>query len=157
MANRRKGGGLSVIHVVIAIVVLGVLGALAYWDFQHRRAANIGTAEAWDIKGPPCPAATAEDWAAKHEVAPKTFDYDGDTLGRLAGDASCSDVQDKGGKGLGVLKVCQFTSPGALTVKTKAGMFYFLPGIGNPATIVIREGRPRCVLASKFTLTRDET
>ncbi len=142
----------GVIHVIIGLVAVVVIGGLLALDFSHRRAINVGTAQAWDIQGAPCPTATPQEWAATHQIAPKTFDYTGDVLGRVAGDASCSDVQDKGGKGLGVIKVCQFTSPAALTVKTKAGMFYFLPGVGQPATIIIRQGQPRCVLASKFTL-----
>ena len=53
--------------------------------------------------------------------------------------------------------VCQFTSPAALTAKTKAGMFYFLPGVGKPATLIIQHDQPRCVLASKFTLKGDNS
>ena len=114
----------GVIHVIIGLVAVVVIGGLLALDFSHRRAINVGTAQAWDIQGAPCPTATPQEWAATHQIAPKTFDYTGDVLGRVAGDASCSDVQDKGGKGLGVIKVCQFTSPAALTVKTKADYIF---------------------------------
>lgn len=153
----RHAARFGLIHLILGVVALSVIGGLLALDFKHRQAANMGTAQAWDIKGAPCPTATAEEWAFKHQVAPKTFEYDGDTLGRVAGDASCSDVQDHGGKGLGVIKVCQFTSPAALTAKTKAGMFYFLPGVGKPATLIIQHDQPRCVLASKFTLKGDNS
>ena len=90
--------------------------------------------------------------SARHYRLPKTFDYDGVTLGRVAGDVSCSDVKDDGGKGFGTDKVCQFTSPATLTVATPVGVTYYEPGVGQPATLSIHRDVPRCVLASKFTL-----
>ena len=104
-------------------------------------------------QGDPCPSLTPDEWAAKHLSAPKSFDYDGDTLARWAGDASCSDVKTKGGKGLGVFKVCQFAAPVSISIKTKAGaQFYFNTGVGQAATVVIQDNKARCVLGGKFTL-----
>ena len=69
------------------------------WNFMKERSASVATARAWDIKGPPCPALSEADWIAKRYKAEKHFDYDGVDIGRHAGNASCSDVQDKGGTG----------------------------------------------------------
>ena len=156
MANRSGVGGhlrrLGAIHLILgALIVVGV-GTLLVYDHLHRRAASVAIAQDWDIKGPPCPSLTAEEWAAKRLSAPKSFDYDGDTLARWSGDASCSDVKEKGGVGLGVIKVCQFAGPVSLTAKTKAGMFYFNTGVGQPVTLFIQNGQARCVMAGKFTL-----
>jgi hypothetical protein len=139
-------------HVIGAVVVITAGFSLVTFQFVRDRNAHIAAARAWDIQGPPCPRLTEAQWAAKHEKAPKTFDYDGITLGRWSGDASCSDVHDKGGAGFGVDKVCQFTSPLALSVASRAGTFYFLPDVGKPATVRIHKDVASCVMASKFTL-----
>ena len=140
--------------VFLGIMAVGMVGVatLLFMDHQKKAAANVATAQEWDIKGDPCPSLTADEWAAKHLSAPKSFDYDGDTLARWAGDASCSDVNEKGGKGLGVFKVCQFAAPVSISVKTKGKDFYFNTGVGQAATVVIQDGKARCVLGGKFTL-----
>ena len=146
-AARRYG----VAHVAGAVIVLTLAAGLIAWNWVRGRNVDIATAREWSVAGPPCPELTAAQWAARHEKAPKVFDYDGTQLGRWAGDASCSDVKTHGGTGFGVDKICQFTNPVALTVVSPAGAFYFLPGVGKPATLAIHRDRPRCVLAAKFT------
>jgi hypothetical protein len=138
-------------HVIGAVVVAtAAIGMIAY-QVVRDRGAHIATARAWDIQGPPCPQLSATEWSAKHLKAPKVFDYDGTTLGRWSGDASCSDVKDKGGTGFGTDKICQFTNPTVLTVTSPAGTFYYEPGVSQPATLSVHKDIPRCVLASKFT------
>jgi hypothetical protein len=150
-ALRRYG----MAHVIGAVIVVTAGIGFVTFQFVRDRKANIATAKAWDIQGSPCPQLTAAEWAARREKAPKTFDYDGVKLGRWSGDASCSDVHDKGGAGFGVDKVCQFTSPLTLTVVSPAGTFYFLPDTGKPATLIIHKDVPRCVMAAKFTLQNE--
>jgi hypothetical protein len=147
-AARRFG----MAHVIGAVVVITAGAALVTFQFVRDRAANVATAKAWNIQGPSCPALSQADFTAKRYTALKTFDYDGIAIGRAAGDASCSDVKDSGGKGFLNDKVCQFTSPATLTVTSKAGSFFFVPGVGQPASLVIHHDRPRCVMASNFTL-----
>lgn len=139
-------------HVIGAVVVLTAAIGLITFQFVRDRNAHISTAKAWDIQVPPCPAFTEAEFQAKRYTALKTFDYDGTTIGRTAGDASCSDVKDAGGKGLGTDKVCQFTSPATLTVVSPAGRWFFVPGAGQPSTLIIHRDVPRCVMASNFTL-----
>jgi hypothetical protein len=147
-AVRRYG----LAHVIGAVAVVGAAALLVTFQGVRDHDAAIALAKKWDVQGPPCPALTEAEFNAKHQSAPKTFDYDGATLGRVAGDVSCSDVKDNGGKGFGTDKVCQFTSPATLTVATPAGRFFFLPGAGQPATIHIHKDVPVCVMASTFTL-----
>jgi hypothetical protein len=154
MATRefRAAGRFGIAHAVGAVVVITAGAALLTVQFVKDRNAHIATAKAWDIQGPPCPALSEAEFTAKRYTALKTFDYDGIAIGRAAGDASCSDVKDSGGKGFLNDKVCQFTSPATLTVTSKAGSFFFVPGVGQPASLVIHHDTPRCVMASNFTL-----
>ena len=147
-AVRRFG----VAHVVGAVVVITAGIGFVTFEFVRDRNAHIATAKAWDIQGPPCPAMTEAEFAAKHYTALKTFPYEDATIGRTAGDASCSDVKESGGKGFGTDRVCQFTSPATLTVVSPAGSWFFVPGAGQPSTLIIHKDVPRCVMASKFTL-----
>src|SRR3569623_3437467 len=142
----------SMAHVSGAVVVLTAGIGLVTFQLVRDRDANIATAKAWDIKGPPCPLLSQAEFQAKRYTALKTFDYDGTTIGRTAGDASCSDVKSGGGKGFSKEKVCQFTSPAPMNVASKAGSWFFVPGVGQPATIAIHHDVPKCVMASKFTL-----
>jgi hypothetical protein len=142
----------GMVHVVSAVVVLTAGAALITFQLVKDRQSSVAIAKAWEVKGAPCPAFTEADFQAKRYTALKTFDYDGTTIGRYAGDVSCSDVKAGGGKGFATDKVCQFTSPATLTVKSKAGMYYFTPGIGQPASLYIHHDVPRCIMASNFTL-----
>jgi hypothetical protein len=154
MATRefRAAGRFGIAHAIGAVVVITAGAALLTVQFVKDRNAHIATAKAWDIQGPPCPALTQAEFTAKRYTALKTFPYDDITIGRTAGDASCSDIRDKGGKGFGTNKVCQFTSPATLTVVSPAGSWFFVPGAGQPSTLIIHKAVPRCVMASKFTL-----
>ncbi|MFL5295421.1 MAG: hypothetical protein ACJ798_03470 [Phenylobacterium sp.] len=138
-------------QVLGAVLVLTLGMGMVTWNWVRGRSVDIATAREWTIDGPPCPALTETQWTAGHQQTPKAFDYDGITLARWSGDAFCSDVKTAGGAGFGTDRICQFTNPTALTVTSKAGTFRFLPGVGQPATVVIHEGVARCVLASKFT------
>jgi hypothetical protein len=147
-AVRRFG----IAHVIGAVIVITAGFGLVSFQFVKDRNAHIATAKAWDIQGPPCPAMTAAEFASKRYTALKTFPYDNATIGRTAGDVSCSDVKENGGRGLGTDRVCQFTSPATLTVVTPAGSWFFVPGAGQPSTLIIHKDVPRCVMASSFTL-----
>jgi hypothetical protein len=147
-AVRRYG----LAHVIGAVVVVGAAALVVAFQAVRDRNASIVLARAWEVRGPACPAMSQTEFGARRETAPKTFDYDGVTLGRVAGDVSCSDVKDNGGRGFGTDKVCQFTSPATLTVASPAGRFLFVPGPGQPATLRIHKDVPTCVMASKFTL-----
>jgi hypothetical protein len=148
----RNVRGFGVAHVIGAVVVITAGFSAVTFQFVRDRSANIATARAWNIQGAPCPAFTQSEFQARRYTAPKIFDYDGIAIGRAVGDAYCSDVKDTGGAGLLSDKVCQFTTPVALTVASKVGTWFYITGVAQPATLIIHRGVPRCVLASKFTL-----
>jgi hypothetical protein len=156
MPTRPRGGPtarrFTLAHAIVAAVIITAGIGFLTLQLVKDRSANVARAKAWNIQGPPCPALTQADWAAKHYEAKKAMEYGGAVIGRAAGDADCSEVHENGGKGLGIDLVCQFTSPAALSVSSKAGTFFFTPGIGQPATLIIHHDTPRCVMASKFTL-----
>jgi hypothetical protein len=154
MATRefRAARRFGMAHAVGAVVVITAAATLLTFQFVKDRNAHIALAKAWNIQGPPCPALSQAEFAAKRYTALKTFPYDDIVIGRTAGDVSCSDVNDNGGKGFGHDKVCQFTSPATLTVVSPAGRWFFVPGAGQPSTLIVHKGVPRCVMASKFTL-----
>lgn len=137
--------------VIVVVLAIGAVAAFFAYDAMRARKGNIATAQAWDIKGPPCPQLTLDQWNAKHLKVRETTNYDGRMIGRWSGDVSCSDVKTKGGEGFGVDRICQFTNPTNLAIKTPAGEYYFDTGTGQPATIAIHKDVPKCVLASKFT------
>ena len=151
-AESFSGRRIGMVHIVSAVVVLTAAAGLITFQLVKDRQASVDTFKTWQVKGPPCPSMSEADFQAKRETAPKTFDYDGTAIGRYAGDANCQDVKSGGGKGFATDKVCQFTSPATLTVKSKAGMYYFVPGVGQPASLYIHHDVPQCIMASNFTL-----
>jgi hypothetical protein len=156
MATKRYGGGkprrLGVVHVIGALVASGAVAGLLAYNFTHHRDANVALARDWKIDGPPCPSLTKAEFTAKGYKAPKSFDYDDLKMARKAGHASCSDIQQGGGNGMFHDQECQFTSPAALIITTKKGEFFYVPEVGQPATVVVHDGTPKCVLGGKFTL-----
>ena len=78
------------------------------------------------------------------------FEYGGTRFARKVGHVDCAMTVDNRGRGLGLVPTCQFTGPAALIVSTGKGDFYYLPGVGQPATVTISRGRPVCVLAARF-------
>jgi hypothetical protein len=147
--------GFTMVHIVSAVVLITTATGLITFQLVKDRQLSVAIAKAWEIKGASCPAFTQADFQSKRYTALKTFDYDGTTIGRTAGDADCADVKSGGGKGFSTDKVCQFTSPATLTVRSKAGMYYFVPGIGQPASLYIHHDVPRCIMASHFTLQNE--
>jgi hypothetical protein len=144
--------GFGMVHVVSAVVVITSAVGLITFQLVKDRQANIDTFKTWQVKGPPCPAMSEADFQAKRYTALKTFDYDGTTIGRTAGDANCQDVKSGGGKGFSTDKVCQFTSPATLTVTAKGMKYFFVPGAGQPASLYVHHDVPSCIMASNFTL-----
>ena len=144
---------LGVWHVIGALAASATVGGLLAYNFSQHRDANVALAKDWAIGGPPCPTLTKAEFTAKGYKAPKSFDYDDLTMARKAGHASCSDIQQGGGKGVFHDQACQFTSPAALIITTKKGEFFYTPEVGQPATVYVHNGVPKCVLGGKFTLT----
>ena len=153
MARRRRlSGGQKLAMVAGAVIFLGFAGWLYGGDYLRQRDLALGRAGEAKVEGPPCPQLTAAEFAARKLKAPKLTSYEGVTFGRQFGHMDCSALRYGSGWGTDTYPVCGFTSPNALSVKTDKGEWFFAPGPGQPATIAVPHGQPRCVMDSNFIL-----
>ncbi len=139
--------------VIGGILLVGVGGSLLHFlwpTITANHEATVAEAKAWTIEGEPCPTLTAEAFAAQNLKPKRSFDYREVKLARAYGHVECRQIKNAGGQGLGSHTVCQFTSPAVLQVTTAKGEFFFLPGIGRPATVAIEGGEAHCVLAGDY-------
>ena len=120
--------------------------------YLKARTEALTRAREWTIEGPPCPSLTRAQFEARGLKAPKGLQYSGVTVSRQFGHVSCSYLRYGDGWGPDTYVVCQFTSPNVLRVETAKGQWYFVPGMGQPATISTPRDQARCVMASNFTL-----
>ena len=136
---------------VIAAVVLAAIGLVAGFEVIDRfLEVRDSTAEgaATAIAGPPCPSVSQADFLAQGLQTRWVSNFNGVVVGRRFGEVSCSEVATKGGLGVASYPVCQFNAPDVLAVRIGKAMAYFRPGIGRKASIVVRNGAPRCILAA---------
>ena len=143
--GRRRGPSLLVIVVGAVVLVAAFLVGSFFW----RRPRDIQKAQAWAITGPPCQQVSADAFQAQPVKIHDRFEDEGITFGRGYGHVSCDEIVNDGGKGFGTFTECQFTSPGALQITTKAGVTYFVTGTSR-ATVTVRKDAVTCVLAGKF-------
>jgi hypothetical protein len=106
-------------------------------------------AQFYTVTGPPCPTLTAAAYGAGAIKVGPRFEYGDVTFGRAYGYVSCGWLPG-GLLGLTPHPVCEFTNPGVMEVQTPTGPTYFAPGLGQPATVAVTDGQPRCVLGSHF-------
>jgi hypothetical protein len=139
----------------VAAVALAVAAATG-WHGANRlsdiRRIKVAEAKAWDIRGPACPAITRDAYIEGRGKRSRGFDYQDVGFHRRSGYADCAAIYEDGGLSDRSFPVCQFTSPGQLLVRTGSGEWFFEPGPGQPATVSLRGGVARCVMAAKVTL-----
>lgn len=135
---------------VLATLALGT--ALEFARQHHTIAQSTENADLAAVAGPPCPAVSAAAFQQALKVQQLklkyVFNFNGDVFARAIGDADCDVATAKGTAGLGSYDVCEFTSPTVLSVQTRKGEFFFLPGVGHKATVTTADGIGRCVLAA---------
>ena len=135
------------IVLTVAIATVWELGAE-----RHQIALSTEDAKLSAIVGPACPQVSAAAFqsavTAQGRGLRYTFDFNGDSFSRSFGDGDCGVAAADGSLGLGTYDVCEFTSPGVLSVKTSRGQFYFLPGLGQKVTAMTPNGIARCVMAA---------
>lgn len=136
-----------------ALVALAAAGAVLGHNWWEQRKEAIANADAWTIDGPPCPALTEAQFAAAGLSTRKASEFNGVTFRRVAGHMSCNEVANDGGRGMGKYPVCQFTSPSVLSVTVAERTFHFQPGVGQDATVEVKDGQARCVMAARFNET----
>lgn len=131
-----------------AALILVALGAASFIPAKIKQR-NIAMADfaAWSVAGPPCPIATAQQFAAERRETPKALEFGEMQFARQYGHVNCLYLHEDGGKSSKTFPACQFTSPANLTVTTPKGTFRYLPGLGQPATVFVENEQPRCVMA----------
>lgn len=136
--------------------IVGVIVAASGWylsrnyvDLKHERVADY---DAWQIHGAACPVITPAEFLSGRRRGPRRFAYGGVDFYRRHGHVSCAPIYYDHGRSSRFYPVCQFTSPGDLLIRSEGRDWYFRPGPGQPATVSVAYGRPRCVLASNFTI-----
>jgi hypothetical protein len=136
---------------VLALAAAAVASQIAAKERELRQG-RIADAEAWDIQGPPCPAITRDQFLVRGQRGPHGFTYEDVTFMRRFGHVTCAPIYEDGGRGRRFHPACQFTSPGDLMIRMRAGDWYFHVGPGRPATVFTSAKGVRCVLASKYTV-----
>lgn len=135
--------------VVVVVGIVAGVGLLLYTQGRSRQMAIAGaTAETkpWELVGPPCAEGFSGPWANPEYAPKKALVFNGLRFARRAGHVECSAIAAKGGNS-DFVPMCEFTGPILVEVTTDRGTFRYQPGVGNPATVSVVDGQPRCVVA----------
>jgi hypothetical protein len=146
--RRRPLSGRTVHDLIGA----GVVVALGWWAVDHAltvQRTKLSDAKTWDVRGPECPTITEAQFLSGRKKGPQGFQYEGVGFYRRAGNAECASVYEDGGRSDRFFPVCEFTKPEELLIRTTTGDRYFAPGPRQPATVIVRQGQPRCVLGAR--------
>ncbi len=100
--------------------------------------------------GPACPTVDAAAFSASPYKVRQNLRlmYAETTFGRALGNVECEDRRT-GFLGFTKYAVCDFTSPAILEVELNGKHDYYLPGLGRPVRIVIKDGAATCELPSR--------
>lgn len=132
------------------VMFLALVCAAPAWLIYETWTAQQTERDAWNISGPACAVIDHPTPALFGAKEPQTFSYGGAGFSRRFGHASCASPLADGLVPGAPYRVCQFNGPAAVAVTTPAGTTYFKPGVGNPATITIRDGKVSCVVGGWF-------
>lgn len=138
------------LYLAAVIIATAVTALSTAPNLMRERAAAIADAKAWAIEGPPCPQEPFSE-AARQPAATKVFGYADAGFAYAYGHVACAEIHELGGRSLfRGYPVCQFTSPGVVAVDAAGATTFFVPGLGERATVSVRGGEARCVMAAKF-------
>jgi hypothetical protein len=143
-SSRDDGPGWKTLAMILAGVV--AVGAATF--FIGLMPAWVKNAEHWMVQGPPCPAITKAEFDTHGIENPQSMTFGDASFTRAYGHVACEEIHDKGGRGFGMLSVCQFSGPGPLAVRSAEGdAYYFIPG-AKPAAVTVGHGKPACVIGT---------
>ena len=131
--------------------LLLMLAAIPGYIVLETWAGEQAMKRAWTIAGPPCPVVERPAWRVVGSKPPKAFAYGGIGFARHFGHASCVAWREGGAFNSGLVRVCQFNAPGAVTVAANGRTVSYQPGVAKRATVSVRAGRPACVMGGWFT------
>lgn len=144
---RKKPKRLPLLGMAIVIGGLIVL-AVVHFGLELRRPQWLAEARHWTVQGPACAPVSRAAFLASRIETPEALDYDEVSYRRSSGHASCAQIHDQGGRGFGLVDVCQFSSPNGLVVRTGKTETYYIATIGQPLAISIDHGVQSCVLGT---------
>lgn len=135
---------ICIVVVGVAFLALPVMVGIGTWQ------AHLTLRRDWAIAGPPCPQVAQVSIAARGMHPPPPFTYLGAHFTPQIGNVSCEAVPDDGWFPQTAHPVCQFSAPGAVEVQASARRVVYEVGVGRPATVTVRDGRPSCVVGGWF-------
>ena len=145
-AKRRASKGVIASMVGGLIVVAALIGGFLLANQKNTDATFAAYAFKYGVGGPPCRQVNTTQLAADGPTPTHVTDYGGMHLMRAFGDVECNEIGSKTGR----LKLCHFSSPGSLSAQAGQQSLIYLPGLGQPASVIIDEaGKLSCVLAPK--------
>lgn len=153
MARKIRIGGLrlSVVQIVFPIIAVVALVGVVGGCLILQRQSNVARAQSWTPVAGACPTESKAEYLARGERALHVSNYDDIHFGRGYGYVTCNEIGSDGGRGGGVVSVCQFNNPTVLRVGTTRVETFFVTG-SHGATVLVEDGRPRCVLAANQKL-----
>lgn len=135
---------LGMLGVLVCAISVPALVAVDGW-LENRR-----MREAWTISGPACPVAEIAVDDMPNFRPPKSFTYAGIEFTRRFGHAYCVSIPAPRGANDEFARVCQFSAPSAVTIRTPTESITFRPGAARRTTIKVVDGRADCVVAGWF-------
>lgn len=143
--RRKARSGFNPVWPILGLALLAAMGGWLWWQNQSEGVAEF---RHWVIPGAPCAVSSKTAIDAAGESLKDSNVLDEVSFARAYGHVSCTDVRDHGGRGFGVINVCQFSSPRALSVRTPKGEFYYLAPAAKPVVVSVDNGVPACVIGS---------
>jgi hypothetical protein len=146
--KRRMDKSVMIALGVGGLVVVGVVGSIALASKKNTDTQFAAEAQKFGVGGKPCPVVTREEMAKDGPDPTHASDYGGMHLIRAFGDVECNEIV-AGGR----LKICLFSSPGSLSAQAGDKTVLYLPGLGQPASVMVDEkNQLSCVLVAKKPL-----
>ena len=145
--HRRGGVPLGALAaILVAILAAGAFG----WAWVDGAPARLADAKQWTVKGPPCQTVDAGEYQLRGGAHATKVTNFGVKFTREYGHIECTWLGAKDLMAEKAYVVCQFTGPNVIKVEAGKGASYFVPGVGEPATVEVRQGVARCVMGSNF-------
>ncbi len=142
-----------VFAVVAALIVAPLLAVVVRHDLAteaSKRAQALLMSRAFKGTGEACPEITPADLAARGRPLKNVFGFHQVWFARRFGHADCALIgQYEPGAGDGY-PACRFTAPAVLRVTTVDQDRAFDVGVGQAATVTVRDGVARCALTGPF-------
>lgn len=129
---------------LVLCAVPGLIWFVTWFDLQSDT-------RLWTIHGAPCQIVDRiPAQMLTSRMPPQRFVYDGVTFTHAHAMADCSQHPKNPAWPSGHFDICQFNSPGAVTVEIGAKKTTFQPPAGKHATVTVSGGEAGCVVGGWF-------